>query len=841
MIGHYGGDLAGPVFRRVAESSLRYLGVTPNGVSKQLATVTRDGDLADTALNAHKPPQNDTPMPASTQAQGGPTVAIPDVTGLGARDAVKAMLGAGLIPQVDGSGRAARSVACGGHRGAQGEQRPGHLRVGVMTAAVDGIRPQHGLRLDELLRELPEGSRLVGDGSVRVFGVRHDSRRVRAGDLFVVRKGAQTDGARFVADAKQRGAVAVLAPEGEAETVDLPKIAVRDPIVGLALAAAAVYGHPSFGLEVVGITGTNGKTTTTHLVRAAIDARARAAALRPHRHARVPLRRAAREDGVAHDARGRRPAALHAGDASARRHARGDGGLVDRALARARATRVRFTVAAFTNLTQDHLDFHGTMEAYGEAKATLFLEHAPGTSVVCVDDEFGRSLASRVAGRRCASARTWAPRPTSRRRGSRSRRAGSSARCARPAGPLELRSPLVGAHNVENLVVALGVRARARARSRALPRGLSKAMRGAPGRLERCDGPERRRQRARRLRAHAGRARARARRRARRDEGPRRVRLRLRRRSRRAEARPDGRRRSPSAPTSPSSPTTTRAPRSRPPSRRPSSRPPCAPRGSPRSRPRARHGARLRRRARPRARHRRSPWPPRAPGDVVLLAGKGHEDYQIVGTREASLRRSRSRRAACSSLRRAGGVLMATPIPTNRARSPRATRPPRRGGHEIVRDGEGRVARGDRVTDTRAIARRNGLRRAARRDVTTATRSSAKAAEAARRSSSSRSGSGSPGTARGRRRVADTLAAWGDLARAHLRAWRRRRAAPEPRDRRHHRQRGQDHHEAALRRAARRGGPTWATPGNLNNLVGLPAVVFALEPRASLRACSRRA
>ena len=108
MIGHYGGDLAGPVFRRVAESSLRYLGVTPNGVQKQLANVTRDGDLADTAMNGHKPPQNDTPLPASTAAQGGPTVAIPDVTGLGARDVVKAMLGAGLIPQVDGSGRAAR-------------------------------------------------------------------------------------------------------------------------------------------------------------------------------------------------------------------------------------------------------------------------------------------------------------------------------------------------------------------------------------------------------------------------------------------------------------------------------------------------------------------------------------------------------------------------------------------------------------------------------------------------------------------------------------------------------------------------------------------------------------
>ncbi len=107
VIGHYGGDLAGPVFRRVAEASLRYLGVTPSGSGK-LASVSRDGDLADTVV---KPIATSTmaPMPPPTAPNANAiTVAVPDVTGMAARDAVKAMLAAGLVPQVEGSGRAAR-------------------------------------------------------------------------------------------------------------------------------------------------------------------------------------------------------------------------------------------------------------------------------------------------------------------------------------------------------------------------------------------------------------------------------------------------------------------------------------------------------------------------------------------------------------------------------------------------------------------------------------------------------------------------------------------------------------------------------------------------------------
>lgn len=107
VIGHYGGDLAGPVFRRVAEASLRYLGVTPSGSGK-LASVSRDGDLADTVTKPITTSQLPPIVPPSNPDPNAITVAVPDVTGMAARDAVKAMLAAGLVPQVEGSGRAAR-------------------------------------------------------------------------------------------------------------------------------------------------------------------------------------------------------------------------------------------------------------------------------------------------------------------------------------------------------------------------------------------------------------------------------------------------------------------------------------------------------------------------------------------------------------------------------------------------------------------------------------------------------------------------------------------------------------------------------------------------------------
>jgi UDP-N-acetylmuramoyl-L-alanyl-D-glutamate--2,6-diaminopimelate ligase len=357
-----------------------------------------------------------------------------------------------------------------------------------MTSPVSAGAHARGLRLDELAREIPGAVDVRGDGSVRIVGVRHDSRTVERGELFVVRKGRTEDGARFVADAVTRGASAVLASRGVLEglPVTVPSVAVDDVTAALAYAASAVYGHPSFSLEVVGITGTNGKTTTAHLVRAAIDGALGLPAcgiIGTVGHSfgawRIPAEHTTPEaDDVARamDAMRSRGATHVAMEVSSH------------ALELGRVLAIRFRVAALTNLSQDHLDFHGSMQAYAEAKARLFTELGPGSSVINVDDAFGRELLPRVRSPLVrVSARVGADAEIAPLEATVDAR-GVSARLRTPRGEVRITSRLVGAHNLENIVLAMGV-------VHALDLDLARAAealsreRGAPGRLERCDGP----------------------------------------------------------------------------------------------------------------------------------------------------------------------------------------------------------------------------------------------------------------------------------------------------------------------------------------------------------------
>jgi UDP-N-acetylmuramoyl-L-alanyl-D-glutamate--2,6-diaminopimelate ligase len=359
--------------------------------------------------------------------------------------------------------------------------------------------PPFALALRELAREIPEAV-LCDDttGEVHVGGVHHDSRRVEPGDLFVARAGLHTTGAHFIAEAVVRGAAAVLVERGSlADTLGVPRVEAVDIPRALAFASAAVYGHPTFALEVVGITGTNGKTTTAHLVRAAIDAcggRAGIVGTLGYRFADLdlpPTHTSPDADELARLAAGMR--------------ARGASHLVMEvssiALAQKRAEAVRFRVAAFTNLTQDHLDFHGSMEAYAEAKARLFFDLAPGAAAINVDDTFGRELARRLApggagGPReaplarfsaevgaGADAAEIAPTALAHTR------AGIELTARTPAGPVTIRSPLVGAHNVENLLTALSIAWLLDLDMQAAAAALSAPITVA-GRLERCDTPE---------------------------------------------------------------------------------------------------------------------------------------------------------------------------------------------------------------------------------------------------------------------------------------------------------------------------------------------------------------
>ena len=352
-------------------------------------------------------------------------------------------------------------------------------------------KPEHrsaGLRLDELARELPMRVDFVGDAGVRVCGIRHDSRAVQPGELFVARKGETFDGARFVAEAVSRGASAVIAARDAVDpsTTRVPIAFVDDPGAALAYAASAIYGHPSFALDVVGVTGTNGKTTTAHLVRAAVNGvlgqescgllgtlGASYRSWRVQEHHTTPE---ADEVARAMDEMRVRGATHVAMEVSSH------------ALALGRVRAVHFRVAAFTNVTQDHFEFHGSMRAYAEAKARLFTELGPAAAVFNVDDPFGQELSRRFAGAGvCVSSRIGAHADIAPAE-AKVDASGIQALVRTPRGDVELASRLIGAHNLDNLLLALGIAHALDLDVRPAAAALSREP-GPPGRLERCDTP----------------------------------------------------------------------------------------------------------------------------------------------------------------------------------------------------------------------------------------------------------------------------------------------------------------------------------------------------------------
>jgi UDP-N-acetylmuramoyl-L-alanyl-D-glutamate--2,6-diaminopimelate ligase len=253
------------------------------------------------------------------------------------------------------------------------------------------IRPT-GVRLSgAVLRRilgLPEGP------PEQVTGVTLDSRRVRPGDLYAALPGFTTHGARFAGMAASAGAAAVLTdPAGSALIADaggiaLPVLVVADPRGVLGAVSARVYGDPARSLMTTGITGTNGKTTTSYLLDAALRAGGHTTGVigTVATHIGDDLLPATRTTPEAPD--------LHALLAVMRE--RGASAVTmevsSHALELGRVDGVHFDLAVFTNLTQDHLDFHGSMEAYFRAKAQLFSVERAAAGLVCVDDEWGRRL-----------------------------------------------------------------------------------------------------------------------------------------------------------------------------------------------------------------------------------------------------------------------------------------------------------------------------------------------------------------------------------------------------------------------------------------------------------------
>ncbi|HEX8149024.1 MAG TPA: Mur ligase family protein, partial [Pyrinomonadaceae bacterium] len=248
---------------------------------------------------------------------------------------------------------------------------------------------ERAVTLGELAPAL--GGRLVGDAGARVVDVTHDSRQVGAGWLFVAIRGEKSDGNRFVADVGRRGAVGVVSELERPADFRGGWIRVPEARRALALAAAEVHGHPSRGLKLVGITGTNGKTTTAYLVASVAEAAGVTTALVSTVEYRVAGERqpALHTTPEASDVERLLRRAVDAGCSVAVMEAS------SQALDLRRCDALRYEVAAFTNLTRDHLDYHGTMENYFASKRRLFdgsLGEPPDTSVINADDGYGARL-----------------------------------------------------------------------------------------------------------------------------------------------------------------------------------------------------------------------------------------------------------------------------------------------------------------------------------------------------------------------------------------------------------------------------------------------------------------
>jgi UDP-N-acetylmuramyl-tripeptide synthetase len=357
------------------------------------------------------------------------------------------------------------------------------------------------LTAQQLATELD--AQLFGDGNVVISDVTHDSRQAREGSLFAAIKGETADGHRFIPDVMRRGAAGVISeydPPGEFTGVWLKVAEVRH---ALAVAASRVNGDPSHQLDLVGITGTNGKTTTTYLCFALAEA----AGQRPAMLTTVEYRigdtseEAVRTTPEASDTNRFLRRAVDAGCAMAAMEAS------SQAIDLHRCDGLRFKVAVFTNLTRDHLDYHGTMEAYFDAKKRLFdgrLGERPGASVINIDDEWGKKLATELTQAdqkvittslvevaaplldkegwpEAGVVETVALRATNIHV---SLVTGTSFVLVTPKGERQITSPLVGKPHVYNMLTATGVAMELGYSLDSIEKGLSKCV-GAPGRFER--------------------------------------------------------------------------------------------------------------------------------------------------------------------------------------------------------------------------------------------------------------------------------------------------------------------------------------------------------------------
>jgi UDP-N-acetylmuramoyl-L-alanyl-D-glutamate--2,6-diaminopimelate ligase len=335
------------------------------------------------------------------------------------------------------------------------------------------------MRLDELTAGL--ALEATGDLGVQITGLAYDSRAVGGGELFFCVSGFQRDGHEFAPQALSAGAAALVV-ERRLE-LGVPEVLVGSARAAMAPIAARFYGDPTAQLRVVGITGTNGKTTTAYLVRALLEqGMGEQCGLLGTVTSIVggQEREVTRTTPEAIDLQAVFRAMLDGGDGACAIE------VSSHALELGRADATHFAAAIFTNLTQDHLDFHDTMEDYFLAKRRLFAEHRPGVSVINVGDPYGARLAGEIDGALAFAVQT----PGGERRAAdylaenlRFDFTGARFDLRTASGVREVRLPMPGRFNVAN---ALGALAAAHALGGELEALLGALERGVrvPGRFE---------------------------------------------------------------------------------------------------------------------------------------------------------------------------------------------------------------------------------------------------------------------------------------------------------------------------------------------------------------------
>jgi len=325
-----------------------------------------------------------------------------------------------------------------------------------------------------------ENLRILGDSTVDVASLQYDSRRVSDGDMFAAIQGENFDGLNFIADAASRGALSFLVPDGSGRSAEGTYVYASNVRETLALASKNFFGDPSSKLKVIGITGTNGKTTTSYLIHGILE------------HAGIDsgligtvqylvggeVISAARTTPESPELLGLMDTMVKSGCGACILE------VSSHAVALERVTGVKLEVAVFMNLTRDHLDFHINMEEYFRAKATIFETGEVNHRIVNRDDPFGRRLLKELGsgvltfGMEEGDISPDGP--------VKIEEWGSSCRLSTPWGPVDVNTALPGRFNLYNVMAAVASCGLLGLDTDSIAQGLSSVDR-VPGRFEKVD------------------------------------------------------------------------------------------------------------------------------------------------------------------------------------------------------------------------------------------------------------------------------------------------------------------------------------------------------------------